>query len=582
MHTHLTKPSRGKTRRLNSLLILLGGIFFVAAAQAAPQKPVRVRAQLSTGVAKLGSSVQLVITAEGDGSATLEPLDPVDGLRIAHPGSPMYSEFETRIGGRRTRRVTLRWTLQVETLRAGNFEFPDIRVTCNGRTHQGRVVPSSLTVVRDIQGANMGFLEVFDVPEQVYEGQPFTVRLRAGWDKNLQVASAGLVLPWWGRLPGVLELETGQENVGRKQVTIGLNRSGRVNVLGPMEESRAQGVFHTVELKRRYLPTRPGALDFAQGIFEFGELVGNAGPFGRRQTRDFYAVLPRFVVQVRRVPEEGRPFAWSGAVGDLSVERETDIRDMDQGGSVLLTLRWHGDGNLEFFDLPDISRLDAFRGFRVLGVEDTPGVMERKVTWELVPVDASLEAIPPIPLWVFNPISEAYELLESKPVPIRVRAVEGGLDPALGGPVFDAPDLLGIDPLVRTGEDPEGPTGSDLLIGYLLLPLAWFAGRTLVRRRGDPGGLLARRRRAAPRHLRRALRTATDAFGQRLALANYLGASSGTSDQAWIGCAPGGSDFKGAAELESLMAQLDASIHGGQNAPLEQALIERVARGINF
>ena len=569
-------PPRAHLVRIAMALISL---VLIASATAAPQRPVRVRAQLSTGVAKLGANVQLVITAEGDPAATLESLPPVDGLRISQPASPMYSEFTHRVAGRQVRRITLSWTLQVETLREGKFELPSVRVVSNGRGHLGQVLPASLTVVRDIQGADMGFLEVSEVPERVYEGQPFSVHLRAGWDANLQVASAGMVLPWWGRLPGTLELNTGQENLGRKVVTIGLNRSGRVDVVGPFEENRDNGVFHVVELKRRFLPTRPGVLDFAQGIFEFGELVGNAGPFGRRKTRDFYAVLPQFDVQVLRVPEEGRPFAWTGAVGSLSVDRETDTRDVDQGASIHLTMRWQGDGNLEFFDLPDLSRLDAFRGFRILGVEDIPGVLERKATWELVPVDANLEAIPAIPLWVFNPMSKAYEMLESEPVPIRVRAVEGGLDPALGGPVLDAPDVLGIDPHARTGPDPEGPSGSNLLVGYFLLPLAWLAGRMFVRRRGDPGGLAARRRRAAPRHLSRALGRAENAADQRQALAIFLGACSGQSDQSWIGRAPGLLSSAGGQELEILLASLDAAIHGGDNAPLDKAMIERVARG---
>ena len=42
-----------------------------AQVSAAPQVPVRVRAQLSTGVAKLGASIQLVVTAEGDRAARL-------------------------------------------------------------------------------------------------------------------------------------------------------------------------------------------------------------------------------------------------------------------------------------------------------------------------------------------------------------------------------------------------------------------------------------------------------------------------------------------------------------------------------
>jgi hypothetical protein len=35
----------------------------------------------------------------------------------------------------------------------------------------------------------------------------------------------------------------------------------------------------------------------------------------------------------------------------------------------------------------------------------------------------------------------------------------------------------------------------------------------------------------------------------------------------------------GGQELEALFAALDAAIHGGDNAPLDRTMIERVARG---
>lgn len=166
------------------------------------QEPVRVRAQLSTGVAKLGANVQLVITAEGDGSASLESLDPVDGLRIAQPGSPMCSEFEPQVDGRSTRRVTLRWTLQIETLREGKFEFPVVRVTANGRTHEGRVVPSSLTVVDPIKGADMGFMEngIFVLAARLLSAQVHPLRGEDGGLPPMSMDSFSL-----GYIHGFLE-----------------------------------------------------------------------------------------------------------------------------------------------------------------------------------------------------------------------------------------------------------------------------------------------------------------------------------------------------------------------------------------
>lgn len=571
--------------RSGARALLLTLAVALTAGLAHAQRPVRASATLSTGVLKYGATATLTVEVEDQPKAVLQPVAGLDGLRFSAPGQPMVSSFQSFIGGRRLAKTTLKWTLAVEAEREGTFELPPIAVEVEGRRIEVAVQPSTLKVVRDIQGADLGFLEVRGVPDRVYEGQPFSVDLRAGWDAKLQVATAGLLLPWWGRLSGVLDLTPEDAGAGRKSVQLGLNRTGRIEMFTG-DEDRNGTPFVTVQNERRMMATRPGTLEFPESVFEFGELVGSSGPFGQRRTRDFYAVLPRFEVEVLRVPEEGRPFEWGGAVGTLTAERTVDRRDVDQGGSLEFAVRWTGDANLEFFDLPDLARLDAFRGFRVLGVEDTPGVSERRAVWELVPLDATLTELPALPLSVFDPVLERYTTVATDPVPIRVRAVEGGLDPALGGPTLDGPDLTGIDPRPRPARGPSGaPSGSLLLAGYGLVGAGWLVGRTRLRRLGDPDAPAARRRRRAPRALARALAQARSASAQRAALAAYLGARSGESEHAWIGRAL--ADFRtraaeplgteAAAELAEALARLDEAVHAGEDAPLEAASLLSLA-----
>ena len=569
-----------------ALLLVVACLLLAASTPAAaPQRPVRASATLSTGVLKYGATATLTVEVEDQPDAKLLPASALDGLRISAPGQPMVSSFQSVIGGRRLAKTTLKWSLVVEPEREGSFELPPLIVEAGGRRVEVPVQPATLKVVRDIQGADLGFLEVQGVPSRVYEGQPFTVDLRAGWDGKLQVATAGLLLPWWGRLSGVLDLTPEDAGAGRKVVQLGLNRTGRIQMFTG-EEERNGTPFVTVQNTRRMMATRPGTLEFPESVFEFGELVGNAGPFGQRRTRDFYAVLPRFDVEVLRVPEEGRPFEWGGAVGSVVAERTVEGRDVDQGGSLEFAVRWTGDANLEFFDLPDLARLDAFRGFRVLGVEDTPGVDERRAVWELVPLDATLTEIPALPLSVFDPELEDYTTVATEPVPIRVRAVEGGLDPALGGPTLDGPDLTGIDPRPRPMQEPqEGPGGGALLGGYALVGLGWLVGRTRLRRLGDPDAPEARRRRRAPRALARDLAAARTASEQRSALATYLGARSGETAHAWIGRPR--AEFRdragdhlapeAAEALASQLQALDVAVHAQDDAAVDPAPLQALA-----
>lgn len=568
------------------LVIWCGLAALLLARPAQAQRPPKATATLSTGILKYGALARLDVEVDGAGGAQLLPMDDVDGLRFSRPGTPSVSTFTTFIGGQRMRKVTTKWSLGIEALREGEFELPEVRFDVDGKQFSVPVQPTTLKVVRDLEGEDLGFLEIVGVPSRVYEGQPFSLDIRAGWDAKLQVATAGLLMPWWNRLAGVLELEDDRPATGRKPVELSLNRSGRMEM--EMDQLERDGrPFVLLEKRLRLMATRPGTLLFREGVFEYGEIVASTGFGGQRRTRDFYAVLPEFSLEVLRVPEEGQPFGWTGAVGTLVADREVDVRDVDQGASLELTVRWTGSGNLEFFDLPDLERLDAFRGFRVLGVEDRPSSTLREVVWELVPMDANLSEIPAVPLSVFDPEREAYTEVATQPVPIRVRAVAGGDDPSLGGPVLDGPDLTGIDPEPRADLATWAPGAELLLGGYLALPLLWWFGRSRVRRGGDPAGPRARRRRRAPKRLGKALARSTSASDQRSAFCEYLGARTDQASESWVGRAAhefttsDGTPLVGeaAAVLDQALRSLDEAVHARGDAKLEaRVLLDAAAR----
>ena len=79
-----------------------------------------------------------------------------------------------------------------------------------------------------------------------------------------------------------------------------------------------------------------------------------------------------------------RSLASSGAVGVLSVRASADTRDVVVGDSIKLTVDWTGDGNLEFFEAPDLGLFDAFRGFQVYGSAEEKSLDRRRVVYDLV------------------------------------------------------------------------------------------------------------------------------------------------------------------------------------------------------
>ncbi|MGK0218727.1 MAG: hypothetical protein ACI9HE_002222, partial [Planctomycetota bacterium] len=291
----------------------------------------------------------------------------------------------------------------------------------------------------------------------------------------------------------------------------------------------------------------------------FSELVARGRGFQPDRFRDFYANLDGFDIEVLPVPEEDRPYEWTGAVGALTAERRLEQRDVDAGDSIKLEVTWTGDANVEFFDLPNLSRLDAFENFKVLGVESEHDANNRRATYDLVPMTEAITEVPGIPLWTYVPGEERFVKVTTRPVPIRVRAV-AGLDPLAGTAevkeIFDVRDIH-VDELPN--EVASAPSGQWILGLLLSTPLVWFFARTLARRSGDPDSPQNKRRRRAGGKLARDLSKAANASEQARALAAYLGARTKEEENAWLGrnLEDWATEHGSAAPSETLMAELE-------------------------
>jgi len=574
---------RLRIRSAWSCALLLG-----LCAARAPQDAPRLAVQLSTPLVKLGGQVSLVVTVRDARSAHLSDLPSVDGLEITAPGRPVESHQSAIFNGRIFEESSLEWAIRVRPTRAGEFEIPPLEVIVDGAPMRAPDAPLRLRVIADVEGAERGYLAFEGLPDHVYEGQPFALDLRFGWDQDLALAEGRLYLPWWDQLRGVLALENPADATGAA-AEVFVNDRQRVRVERLDQLVREGRVMTQFRLRRRFLATRPDDLELGSGTFQFAELIEQGVGFRPDKVQRFYAQLPPATIDVRPIPEQGRPLTWTGAVGKLQAGRRVDRRDVDAGDPIALTVYWYGDGNLEFFEAPDLSRQDAFRGFRVIGTEDEKLGDERRVTYQLVPGSEELSEIPPVPLWVFDPELERFVEVRTESVPIRVRAVEEDLAGYGATERADELDLRDLHPhpiTARPWPAPGAPALGASLAGVLL---GYLALRTAVRRRSDPSSPEARRRRGARRALARELARAQSASEQAQALARFLAARTGEPEAAWVGRDPRAwlAEQQGArgepqaiAELARLSGELDEEAWSGGDAPLERERIERVARAL--
>lgn len=300
-------------------------------------------------------------------------------------------------------------------------------------------------------------------------------------------------------------------------------------------QQRAGGRDYLVlSIARTLVPLRAGSFEIEPpSLFADEATRWQRDLFGRRRstaTRKLRALGRAGRLEVRPVPDEGRPPSFAGAVGrgfELDVRADRSV--VGAGEPITLTLRLRGDGNLEGASLPplDAPGLLPAADFRVPEGQLAGTLGEDGKTFEAM-VRARHEGVREIPALAFSwfdPETRSFETTHSRPVALAVGAAQriGASDV-----VSDSAAPAAVEP----AETPVSLTGADLAIerrperllrapaaltarpwlaaglhaaGLGLLALAWIDRR---RRALDPA-ISERRRRL------RAARSALDAAAGR-------------------------------------------------------------------
>jgi len=525
-------------------LVLLGWLWFAGSAAAQDVAP-RVSAHLTTGVAKLGAPVEIIVVVEGSLEGRIGKLPAVDGLAIGKPKGPSTESSMRSINGRMDIERRATWRIPIKTTRTGDFQVPPFRITVGSQNFETQ--PMQLRVREDLAGAELGYIDLEISPAKIVVGQPFDITLTFGWDAGLaaKINHADLSLPWWGELAGAIEIESAGRTLGGRRTTVGLNGDSQLEVesLGATTIDGRDLVAY--RLKKSYLATAAGTVDFPVSHVEFGRVSGGSIFDAPRVIEMYYKSAPAKGLSVAPLPEAGRPIEFGGAVGTIEAFAKADRREVELGDSIKVKVTWSGDGNLEFFDLPDLAHAPGFEGLRLFGVKDELKSRSARVSiFDLAPTDANLTEIPPIPLVVYDPEEARYKTVRTSAIPIRVHALKGtgGLaDLGDEAPRDDIRDIvtrgfsgaLGVaPPPVKSPFKrpdvwlPGSAAGLLLLFGFL---------RPRVRRGLNPAAPLERRRRRALRVLRRELAKAQSAEDKLDAFAAFLGARTRTGAAMWHG-----------------------------------------------
>jgi hypothetical protein len=287
------------------------------------------------------------------------------------------------------------------------------------------------------------FVEVATSKCDPFAGESFELRLRFGFDADLlenhlaPLFARELELPVqveWGAERGVdgLSIRT-EADAGADRLRFALD-DGVATARAAGDTTRDGRTFRTFEWVRRATAARAGtlALPEARLRFAFTSRFDDDLVRGRVAVDRQVVVVPSapLSLEVRALPEAGRPAEFTGAVGRRTIAASAEPVALVAGESVRLTLTITGDP--ASFAAPDLSRL---KGFVLRGVLDEPSSAARRLVYDLAPVDGSVKEIPALAFAWFSPDEPVgYVTVRTEPIALAVAPRSGSETPRARAP----------------------------------------------------------------------------------------------------------------------------------------------------
>lgn len=143
-------------------------------------------------------------------------------------------------------------------------------------------------------------------------------------------------------------------------------------------------------------------------------------------------------LEVKNLPETGKPQSFAGAVGNYSFKSEIDKTELSTNEGVTLTLTVSGAGNVELLQMPEPVFPPDFEVYDPKISTSTDVTSQgltgtKKAEYLVIPRRAGSFAIPPVEFAYFDLSTGSYQTLQSEPYELSVKK---GKDTDDGGGVF--------------------------------------------------------------------------------------------------------------------------------------------------
>ncbi len=404
-------------------------LLIVCGLMAAGAFGLEVKMSIQPPVIDLGGSAVLSIEVRGAKNPSPPALPSVPGLRFVSAGQSQNTSW---VNGRSDSFTA--FNFQVYPQQTGTFPIGPFDYTADKETKTLRgelkVVPAAGDTAQPQSWSDILSARLTVDRDSAYVQEPFNLTLLIYIRQGVQLA-------------GNINLQ-------------GMPETG-LSELAWQELDPERDVINDVIYDVRRFRTRTRAL--ASGLFEFTPSVtvqvavpnrnnSSRGPFddpffnplfSRVETRPVDLPVEKTVLNIKPLPEAGKPAGFGGAVGEFDFKTSAQPLAVRPGDPVTLTMIISGDGNFDRVTMPALPTNGLFRlyGDPVRKQENGTVRFEQVIS----PRSSGATEIPSIAFSFFDTRAGQYRTVNSPPIPITVAEASNST-----AQIFAAKDTVTLPP----------------------------------------------------------------------------------------------------------------------------------------
>lgn len=376
-----------------------------------------VQATLSENTVQIGQPVQLQIEIQNARIAA-PPRVVASGLAITFAGQ----SIGLRTMNSRTT-TTTQFSYIVTASTSGTFTIPPVEININGKGYQ--TAKLTLRVVEEAPGRTASadklyFAELIVPKDSAFVGEQIPIELRFYFDRRI----------WFEPYPqGQLPIIDGDGFVTRKyaapvekQQTID-GHDYQVLIYKTAITGVKTGRLDLHSAYQEFMVRLPAVQRSPPGFDDFPDQAPFPNPFGSFERKDVKVSSGAVSIDIKPLPEAGRPPNFSGAIGQFNLAAMVQPTKTGVGNPVTLKVQVEGLGNFDRMGAPALTQTSGWRTYQPTNdtqtLDDIGMNALKSFSYAIVPLDA-VKQTPVAEFSYFDPEKEKYVTLHGPPLAVQV------------------------------------------------------------------------------------------------------------------------------------------------------------------